>query len=98
MEDPSTPTSRDVANNETATALLSRSQVVRIAVCGFLMGGADVIPGVSGGTVALMLGIYQRLVTAISHCDLELWSHVRRKHWRAALAHLDFYFLEGMKF
>ncbi len=28
---------------------------------GFLMGSADVVPGVSGGTVALVLGIYERL-------------------------------------
>jgi len=60
------------------------------------MGGADVIPGVSGGTVALMLGIYRRLVTAISHCDLELWSYVKRKQWRAALAHVDFHFLVSL--
>ena len=33
------------------------------------MGGADIVPGVSGGTVALILGIYQRLVAAISHVD-----------------------------
>ena len=32
---------------------------------GFLMGSADVVPGVSGGTIALVLGIYQRLVHAI---------------------------------
>ncbi len=29
---------------------------------GFLMGSADVVPGVSGGTIALVLGIYERLV------------------------------------
>jgi putative membrane protein len=29
------------------------------------MGGADVIPGVSGGTVALIVGIYERLVASI---------------------------------
>ncbi|MDX1689910.1 MAG: DUF368 domain-containing protein [Acidimicrobiia bacterium] len=34
-------------------------------VRGFLMGSADVVPGVSGGTVALVLGIYERLVHAI---------------------------------
>ena len=33
---------------------------------GFLMGSADVVPGVSGGTVALVTGIYPRLVGAIS--------------------------------
>ena len=31
------------------------------------MGGSDIIPGVSGGTMALILGIYQRLIRAISH-------------------------------
>lgn len=34
-------------------------------VRGFLMGSADVVPGVSGGTVALVLGIYRRLVESI---------------------------------
>ncbi|MCB1005921.1 MAG: DUF368 domain-containing protein [Acidimicrobiales bacterium] len=32
---------------------------------GFCMGAADIVPGVSGGTVALVLGIYHRLVAAI---------------------------------
>ena len=34
---------------------------------GYLMGAADVVPGVSGGTVALVLGIYERLLHAIRH-------------------------------
>ena len=34
-------------------------------VRGFLMGSADVVPGVSGGTVALVVGIYERLVASI---------------------------------
>lgn len=34
-------------------------------VRGFLMGTADIIPGVSGGTVALLLGIYERLILNI---------------------------------
>lgn len=32
---------------------------------GLLMGGADAIPGVSGGTIALVLGIYDRLIGGI---------------------------------
>ena len=36
-------------------------QVVR----GVLMGAADVVPGVSGGTVALLLGIYARLIDTV---------------------------------
>ncbi len=34
-------------------------------VRGLLMGGADIIPGVSGGTVALIVGIYERLIHSI---------------------------------
>jgi putative membrane protein len=35
------------------------------------MGGADVVPGVSGGTIALITGIYQTLLEAIGAIDLE---------------------------
>jgi len=45
----------------TTSARYAAGQVVR----GFVMGAADVVPGVSGGTVALVLGIYQRLIDTI---------------------------------
>ena len=38
---------------------------------GFCMGSADIIPGVSGGTMALILGIYERLLNAIKSVDGE---------------------------
>ena len=34
---------------------------------GFAMGIADVVPGVSGGTIALVLGIYEQLLENISN-------------------------------
>lgn len=34
---------------------------------GFVLGIANIIPGVSGGTLAITLGIYERLIDAISH-------------------------------
>ncbi|HEX6425557.1 MAG TPA: DUF368 domain-containing protein [Acidimicrobiales bacterium] len=37
----------------------------RHVVFGFIMGSADVVPGVSGGTVALVCGIYGRLIDAV---------------------------------
>ncbi len=60
------------------------------------MGAADTVPGVSGGTVALILGHYQRLVTAISHVDLELLSLVRQRHFREAAEHVDLRFLVAL--
>ena len=62
-------------------------------VRGLLMGGADVIPGVSGGTVALILGIYQRLIEAVSRVDTTLLGHLKRGELSAAAKHLDLRFL-----
>jgi len=47
------------------TTTRSRSPLPTNALFGLLMGTADVIPGVSGGTVALIVGIYERLVSSI---------------------------------
>ena len=33
---------------------------------GFAMGAADIVPGVSGGTIALVVGIYERLIASVS--------------------------------
>jgi putative membrane protein len=42
-----------------------RSHIVLTLARGFAMGAADLVPGVSGGTVALVLGIYERLIASI---------------------------------
>ena len=34
-------------------------------MAGLCMGAADAVPGVSGGTIALILGVYQRLIDSI---------------------------------
>jgi len=57
------------------------------------MGGADIIPGVSGGTVALIAGIYDRLVTAISHIDLHLLGLIGQRQWKTAAEYIDLRFL-----
>ncbi len=41
------------------------AQVIPQFIRGFLMGSADIVPGVSGGTVALVVGIYERLIHSI---------------------------------
>lgn len=40
---------------------------------GLLMGASDVIPGVSGGTIAVLLGIYERLIAAINGLTSKNW-------------------------
>jgi len=46
-------------------------ETLLIFLKGMGMGGADVVPGVSGGTIALISGIYERLLNAIRSVDLE---------------------------
>lgn len=65
----------------------------RTALCGLLMGAADIVPGVSGGTVALVLGIYNRLVSAISRIDREAIGMLMARRWTAAAEHVDLRFL-----
>ncbi len=62
-------------------------------ICGMLMGSADAVPGVSGGTVALVLGVYDELVTAISHCDHRWLRLVRQGAWRQASERIHLGFL-----
>lgn len=42
---------------------------LRIYLSGVLMGAADVVPGVSGGTIAFILGVYNRLIAALSRVN-----------------------------
>jgi len=56
---------------------------------GACMGAADTVPGVSGGTIAMILGVYERLIRALTAFDPRLLRHFPRVHTsegRAALA------------
>ncbi|GIW71973.1 MAG: hypothetical protein KatS3mg102_1515 [Planctomycetota bacterium] len=45
---------------------------------GLLMGTADVVPGVSGGTIALILGIYTPFIDALASLNLRWAKHLLR--------------------
>lgn len=50
---------------------MSLKQWIRIYLKGTAMGAADAVPGVSGGTIALITGIYERLIESLSSPDFE---------------------------
>lgn len=60
---------------------------------GFCIGTANIIPGVSGGTIALMLGIYEDLIQAISRLDLNLFKMLLNRRWDDAKRYLPWKFL-----
>ena len=43
-----------------------KGSALGIYLRGVAMGAADLVPGVSGGTIALITGIYARLIAAIA--------------------------------
>ncbi len=47
---------------------------------GIAMGAADVVPGVSGGTIAFITGIYTELLTSIKHVPMALRSFVSHRN------------------
>ena len=57
------------------------------------MGVAEVIPGISGGTLALILGIYERLINAIHAFDTSLLSLLRERKITEGWNHIDGNFL-----
>src|SRR5690554_7080004 len=75
----------------------SFTQLAGISLRGLAMGAADVIPGVSGGTIAFITGIYEELIGSISNINLEalkklknegvisFWKHVNGNFFVALL-------------
>lgn len=68
-------------------------QFILNAFKGAAMGAANVIPGVSGGTIALITGIFERLVDAIKSFNLDAIKLFFRGKWKDFAKHVDFNFL-----
>jgi len=60
---------------------------------GFCMGASDVIPGVSGGTMAFILGIYEELIKAIRSFDLIFFRKLFSFKVKDAMNHVSWRFL-----
>ncbi len=67
--------------------------LIRIYVVGLCMGTADLIPGVSGGTIAFVGGIYQRLLDAIKSFDLVTLRMALRLDWTGLRTRIPWMFL-----
>ncbi len=60
---------------------------------GIAVGVANIIPGVSGGTIALITGIFERLINAIKAFDVVAAKLLFTGKWKAFAEKTDFYFL-----
>ena len=66
---------------------------VGIFLRGAAMGTADLVPGVSGGTVALITGIYPRLLAAVTAADATAVRLLFKGQWLGLWRHVDGAFL-----
>lgn len=60
---------------------------------GIAMGSADVVPGVSGGTIAFITGIYEQLLNSIKSVDAQALNYLRRFEFKALWEHVNGTFL-----
>nr|BFF41611.1 DUF368 domain-containing protein [Tenacibaculum mesophilum] len=64
-----------------------------IMLKGIAMGAADVVPGVSGGTIAFISGIYEELLGSISNINLKLLKTLKKEGFKSAWKQVNGNFL-----
>ena len=66
---------------------------ILIFLKGIAMGAADVVPGVSGGTIAFISGIYQELINSINRINLDVFKNLKKNGLKATWASINGNFL-----
>ena len=66
---------------------------IMILLKGMAMGSADVVPGVSGGTIALLTGIYPRLINAIASVNISSAKHLFKGQFKQFWSDIDGHFI-----
>ena len=69
------------------------SDYITLFFKGIFMGIADAIPGISGGTIALLFGIYEELIKSISELKLSLFYELKNKGFNSFWEKLNGNFL-----
>lgn len=64
-----------------------------ISLKGLAMGAADVVPGVSGGTIAFVSGIYEELIESIDNLNLSVFSTWKKEGFKTAWTSINGNFL-----
>jgi putative membrane protein len=60
-----------------------------VTVRGIAMGAADVVPGVSGGTIAFITGIYEELITGLANINFSVFRILKQEGVAAAWKYIN---------
>ena len=71
-------------------------QYLRLFLTGFAMGAADIVPGVSGGTMAFILGVYENLIDAIKSFNVDAIRLLLGLRFKALIEQVSFRFLAAL--
>lgn len=82
----------DISKPQTA------AQYLRLYLTGFAMGAADIVPGVSGGTMAFILGVYEHLIHAIKSVNVDAVRFALRLKIADLAEHVSLRFLLALGF
>ncbi len=75
---------------------ITKKEVPYTVFSGFCMGTADVVPGVSGGTMAVALGVFHRLLAAITSANRDAVLHLLRFELKQAFGLIHWRFLASL--
>lgn len=76
----------------------TKKDYIIIALKGIAMGAADVVPGVSGGTIAFISGIYEELLITISSVNFTLFKTLKKEGILAVWKQMNGNFLVSLLF
>jgi putative membrane protein len=71
-------------------------EMILVILKGIGMGAANVIPGVSGGTIALITGIFERLINSLKSLDSTAVKLFFKGKIKELIEYIDFYFLAAI--
>lgn len=74
----------------------SFKQSLFITLKGIAMGAADVVPGVSGGTIAFISGIYQELISTIHSLDFGIFKSLKKEGFKTVWQQYNLGFLGAL--
>jgi putative membrane protein len=72
-----------------------KDQII-VFIKGIAMGTANVIPGISGGTIALITGVFERLINALKSFDLQAIKLLFGGNFKKFAQHVDLFFLVSL--
>lgn len=75
---------------------MNKQRALAVYLRGIAMGAADVVPGVSGGTVAFITGIYEELINSIKSINPQAVKVLFQQGFKAAWEHINGNFLVAL--